>query len=182
MAAVTVLVAAFAMLVPAVGSAQDPGYDQYAPTPGTGGNENPSPSGVDGTPVPASGTDDGSDDSSGTGDSGATAAPTGTPDETTTDTSGAATGSGHDGDERAERKDDRTLDGLAANAADQRNQRRGDDVVRAAQLSSSTDGGSGMGALLWIAIGAIVLWAVVMGFRNLRGGNFGKTTGSESTT
>lgn len=165
------LAIAFAVAAPTAAIAQDPGYDQYTPTPDGGGNApdkgtNGSGNNNGSTPVPNSGDGSGGTGTSGGTDSGTTAPSTTAPGATTpgsTDTSGPGT-SGN--------KDDRALAQFAGDAGKQRDQRQAANGTQGAQqqLSSATpSGGSGgIGLLVWVALGAIVLWALVSGVVNYR--------------
>lgn len=141
-----------------IAAAQDPGSDQYAPEPTQPGNTTPGNGGID--PIPAAGTDNGnsSGDSGSTGATGETAVPP-TADPAVTPEEGSAGGNGKGN------ADERTLEGLAANAEQQRNERGG--TQTGAQLSG--DGGSsGISIFLWIALAAIIVWALVAGVSNHR--------------
>ena len=165
------LALAFAVAAPAA-VAQDPGYDQYAPTPEGGGNApegNGDGNSNGSTPVPNSGSDSGGTGTAGGGtDSG-----TGTPG---TDTPGATTPGATDisggGQGPVGNKDDRTLKQLAGDAGEQRVERQAANGVEGPQqqLSTTTPGGGsgGIGPLVWVALGAIVLWALVAGVVNYR--------------
>lgn len=155
-----------AVVMPAASFAQDPGVDQYTPEAPDGGGAGGSTHGDGGagSPVPTSG---GDSDGSGGGNSGSIPAdPTGTGVTPDTD---AASGSGSGTGQSTGGKDGRALDGFAAAAANERNQR--DDATgsrEAMQLSAATGGESGIGAFVWIALGIIVLWAIVMAVVNFR--------------
>ena len=153
-----------------VAVAQDPGSEYEAtPTPPT---DDPAPN-DQGDPVTATGagSDDVSDDGNGTSGAGSsgssgTDVPTGTEPATTPGTTSTG-GNERVGNQRSDSADERALNGFAASGEQGRADRDG--AGTAAQLTSQSDGGgSGMGVLLWIALGAIVLWAIVMAVINFR--------------
>lgn len=151
--ALVVAVFAVASVAPAA-SAQDPGSDQYSPEPTQPGNDS-SPD-DNSSPVPSVGTDtggpSGSDPAGSSGDPAV--APTGVPEGS------LSTGDGN--------RDDRTLDGLAASAEQQRVERNGGNQTATQLSSGGSSDSSGIGVFVWIVLAAIVLWAVGAGIVNYR--------------
>lgn len=160
-AMLALLAAIFAAAVVApVATAQDPGSDQYSPEPTQPGNDTAPDGGV--SPVPNSGSDSG-DDSGATGGSGEASVPP----AAVADDDAITGATGGDG-QRGGNADDRTLDGLAASAEQQRAERNGG-AQTTTQLSDGGGGdSSGIGAFVWIALAAIVLWAIGAGIVNYR--------------
>lgn len=159
-----ILATALALLAPSSAFAQDPGIDQYAPTPTGGGNEAPVPESGGGSPVATSGADGGSNTSGDATDESGTTVPSGTePATVAPGASGDEGGSGAEGNKR-----DRTLAGIAAAAEQQRADRAGAGRTEVTPLSSSSGGESGMGPIVWIVFGLIVLWALTIGVLNFR--------------
>lgn len=157
---VLVLMLTTAALIPAAASAQDPSCDQYCPYDPGGGNHGGATSDGGSTPSPTFGSGDGNGTpGSGTGDDGATVPPSAgnsTPEEP-----------GSTGAEGSGNKRERTLDGIVATAQEERAARDGDrDAV---QLSSSSDGSSGIGWYVWVALALILVWAVATGVARYRG-------------
>ncbi len=160
-----------ALLTAPVAGAQDPGIDQYSPQPTQPGNDNSSDGNL--SPVPAAGSDSG-------GPPGGDRA--GDPDPAVAPTGDSEEGGSSGGVARKPRgnADERTLDGFAASAEQQRVE-RGAGAQPLAQLSDDGgDGGSaGIGVLVWIALAAIVLWAVgagVVNYRRRRGAAAGESS------
>jgi hypothetical protein len=154
---------AVALFVPAVASAQDPAGDQYAPTAPTGGTGTPNT--TSGSPV-----QDSSPDTSGTqaGDT-SSSSPTATTDAAD---GSAPTATATTGDQSVNKRQ-RTLDQIAADADQQRQQRAestggSGEQTTGQQLSAEPASGSGMGTYLLIALGLVLLWAVVAGIINFR--------------
>jgi cytoskeletal protein RodZ len=149
-----------ALFVPAVASAQDPAGDQYAPTEPSGGTGSPDTSNQD--PVQTSSP---SNDGAPAADSSASAPVTADAPTTSTPAATAA--------DPSVNKRQRTLDQIAADAAQQRQQRAASAGENGAtttgqQLSAEPASGSGMGTYLLIALGLVLLWAVVAGIVNFR--------------
>lgn len=151
------LLAAIAVLaIPAAASAQDPAGDQYAPaTPNGGGDYDFGPTG---TPAPTSGTDSGS----GAPGTNPTTAPTAPTDPAATIPTGST------GEVRGNR-DQRTISQLGAEGEQARVEAPGTSTGADARLASSDASTSGgLGTLLWVLVGAALLWAIVIGVVNFR--------------
>jgi cytoskeletal protein RodZ len=150
-----------ALFVPAVASAQDPAGDQYAPTEPSGGTGSPGTSNQD--PV----------QTSSPSNDGAPAADTSASAPVTADAPTATTPAATTADPSVNKRQ-RTLDQIAADATQQRQQRaasageNGATTTTGEQLSAEPASGSGMGTYLLIALGLVLLWAVVAGIVNFR--------------
>lgn len=162
--AAIVLIAALA--IPAVANAQNPAVDQYAPTAPDGGGSVPAP-----VPSSEEGTvgNSGDDTSAGPSDSGsgggedAAAAPT-TPADEGSAAPAAPVDTDAGADEGQGNGDKRTLDGLAANASEQREEASAvrTDSAATELLRSESGGDLGMGVFLWVVLGVTALWALAV--------------------
>lgn len=148
-------------LCTASASAQDPSVDQYTPTAPSGGGSVPTD--ADSTGIGGSGSkDDGGDGGSAAtgGESGtAPSAPVAIPavGDDSTESQAASGGSGDD----RKSAEDRALEGLVANADAQRANNPGHDGGAATELlRTESDGGTGLGFLLWAVLGVTALWAI----------------------
>lgn len=152
-AAVLTLIAA--LMLPAAATAQDPAGDQYAPaTPNGGGDYD---FGATGDPAPTSAPDSGSGSTSDAGGGQVPVAPAEAANGTTTG-GDAATGGN---------RDQRTVSQLGVEGE----QDRAEGPVTAStapRVSSDASTSAGLGTLLWVLLGATLLWAIVIGVVNFR--------------
>lgn len=172
------LVAALPLLAPPVAAAQDSVGDQYTPSVPNGGGPEPAPppdTDANTSPTPDPSTPADPDPSGGgDGDGSAAALPAGgggaTPPGGATATRDPDTAAGDEG----------TLKRIAATGQEQ--QRAGDhghdgDHAATARLLRGSDGSEGMGFMLWVVMGATLLWAVASGVSRARGGRSAPPTG-----
>lgn len=147
-----IIAAALAVLaLPAAAVAQDPAGDQYAPATPNGGRDYDF--GTTGTPAPTSAPDAGSGSSPGTTGGQPPVAPADAAIET-------PTGSRADGN-----RDQRTVNQLGAEGE---LDRAGVADSSAPRLSSDASTSAGLGTLLWVLLGATLVWAIVIGVLNFR--------------
>lgn len=172
-----VLLAAIAALaIPAAASAQDPAGDQYAPSsPNGGGDYNFGPTGsANPAPQSGAGSNSGGNGPSGT-DPAVPTAPQGSADGSTDDGSGGGGGGGGGGHQG--NRDQRTVDQLGADG--QRTRDGGPALNGSADArlaSSDADTSAGLGTILWVLIGAALIWAVILGVLNFRRRDAGSGT------
>ena len=156
------LTVAVVLLLASAASAQVPGADQYTPTAPSGAGPTPATSAgsleaesSEEAPVPESPADSGSE-AAPSAETDPAAAPAAEPSASEDDEAAAA---GSKGREPPRNGDQRTLDGIAA-AADG-GLTEDQDRAAAARVLRDDGGDSGLGIFFFLALGGIVLWAIL---------------------
>lgn len=169
--AILTAVAALA-LFSASASAQDPSVDQYTPTAPSGGGSVPTD--AESTGIGGSGSEDGDDGGTAAGSNGDSGAATGAPATVPTDgddVPSAGASVSVDTGEGSKSPDDRALDNVAASAENQRTSNPGEQGGAATELlRTESDGGTGLGVLLWVVLGLTALWAIATVLRRRHDG------------
>ena len=156
------LTVAVVLLLASAASAQVPGADQYTPTAPSGAGPTPATSSgsleaesVEETPVPESPADSGSE-AAPSAETDPAAAPATEPSTSSDDEAASAASK-----EREPKRngDQRTLDGIAAATAGGLTEDQ--DRAAAARVLRDDGGDSGLGIFFFLALGAIVLWAIL---------------------